>query len=216
VNRLAELAAGGPALELAVGTGRVAIPLAERGVDVSGIELSRHMIARLREKSDLPVVHGDMATATAPRAGEYSLVYLVFNTISNLLEQHQQVACFRNAARHLRPGGAFVVENGVPALPAGSPGAVFAYRDGYIGLDIVEPATQRLVSYHFSFGDFGTEDAILFRSPHRYVWPAELDLMAELAGLTPESRHADWSGTPFTDTSASHITTYRRPTASRP
>lgn len=213
VDRLAELAAGGRALEFAIGTGRVAIPLAERGVPVTGIELSRAMLDRLREKVDeatIPVVAGDMATATAP--GRYSLVYLVFNTIGNLLTQAEQVECCRNAARHLEPGGRFVVELGVPALralPPGQPAVVFAAESGYVGLDTYDPLHQRLESLHFEFAD-GGHQAYLTRSPHRYVWPAELDLMAQLAGLTLESRHADWSGTEFTAESPSHVSVYRR------
>jgi SAM-dependent methyltransferase len=211
VDRLAALADGGRALEFAVGTGRVAVPLAERGVPVTGIELSRPMVAQLRAKVDeatVPVVVGDMATAAAP--GEYSLVYLVFNTISNLLTQAEQVACFRNAARHLRPGGRFVVELWVPelrALPPGKQATVFHSEAGYVGLDTYDLLEQRVVSHHFRFGDGRTAE--LFRSPHRYVWPAELDLMARLAGFERESRHADWSGSEFTAESRSHVSVYR-------
>lgn len=213
VDRLVELAAGGRALELAIGTGRVAVPLAERGVPVVGIELSQHMVDRLRSKVDeatIPVVLGDMATATAP--GEFSLVLLVYNTISNLLTQAEQVACFRNAARHLVPGGRFVVELWVPelrALPPGHRATVWHYEPGYIGLDTYDVLDQQVVSHHVRFGD-GPE-ARLFRSPHRYVWPAELDLMAQLAGLGLESRHADWTGAPFTADSRSHVSVYRLP-----
>ena len=211
VDRLAELAAGGRALEFAVGTGRVAIPLAERGVPVTGVELSGAMIARLRSKVDeagVPVVVGDMATATAP--GEHTLVYLVYNTISNLLTQAEQVECFRNAARHLGPGGAFVVELEVPdlrRLPPGQRASVFHSEPGYIGLDTYDLVRQHLVSHHFRFGE--DREARLFRSPHRYVWPAELDLMARIAGFELEDRHADWTGTPFTAESRSHVSVYR-------
>ncbi|MFF0343530.1 class I SAM-dependent methyltransferase [Kribbella sp. NPDC004875] len=213
VDRLAELAGGGRALELAIGTGRVAVPLAERGVPVSGIELSTAMLDQLRTKVDaetIPVVAGDMSTARAP--GEFTLVYLVFNTISNLLTQSEQVACFRNAARHLSPGGRFVIELWVPELrrlPPGLPATVGTADPGYILLDTYDVLQQHVVSHHFHFGE-GT-DAQLFRSPHRYIWPAELDLMAELAGFTRESRHADWTGSPFTADSPSHVTTYRLP-----
>jgi SAM-dependent methyltransferase len=215
VDRLVELAAGGRALELAIGTGRVAVPLAERGVPVAGIELSEPMLAQLRAKVDesaVPVVVGDMASARAP--GEFTLVYLVFNTISNLLTQAEQVACFRNAARHLRPAGRFVIELWVPQLrelPPGAPAAVFSSEPGYIGLDTYDVVEQRVVSHHVRFGD--GPDASVFRSPHRYVWPAELDLMGELAGFELESRHADWSGTPFTAESRSHVSVYRLPAA---
>jgi SAM-dependent methyltransferase len=213
VERLAELAAGGRALEFAIGTGRVAVPLAERGVPVSGIELSGPMIDRLRGKIDeatVPVVQGDMATARA--AGEFSLVYLVYNTISNLLTQDEQVACFGNAARHLRPGGRFVIELWVPELrrlPPGSAATVFAVEPGYVGFDTYDVLEQRLTSHHVRFAE--GRQARLFRSPHRYVWPAELDLMARLAGFSLESRHADWSGSAFTAESRSHVSVYRLP-----
>ncbi|HZX05714.1 GNAT family N-acetyltransferase [Kribbella sp.] len=211
VTRLAELAAGGRVLEFAIGTGRVAVPLAERGVPVSGIELSTAMLDQLRTKASaesIPVVVGDMATARA--AGEFALVYLVFNTISNLLTQEEQVACFRNAARHLSPGGRFVIELWVPELrrlPPGIPATVGVADPGYILLDTYDVVRQHVVSHHFHFGE-GTE-AHLGRTPHRYIWPAELDLMAQLAGLTLESRHADWSTTPFTADSPSHVSVYR-------
>jgi SAM-dependent methyltransferase len=213
VDQLVELAAGGPALEFAIGTGRIAVPLAGRGVPVAGIELSRPMIDRLRGKADeaaIPVVHGDMATARAP--GEFSLVYLVYNTVSNLLGQGEQVACFANAARHLRPGGRFVVELWVPdlqRLPPGTQAAVFAVDPGYVGFDTYDVLHQRVVSHHVRFG--GDRQARLFRSPHRYVWPAELDLMARLAGFTLEWRHADWTGAAFTAESRSHVSVYRLP-----
>lgn len=213
VDRLAELAGGGRALEFAIGTGRVAVPLAERGVPVTGIELSPAMIARLRTKVDeatIPVIVGDMATATAP--GTYALVYLVYNTISNLLTQDEQVACFRNAARHLSPGGRFVIELGVPelrALPPGRQATVWRCEPGYIGLDTYDLLRQHIVSHHFTFGD--GRQARLARSRHRYIWPSELDLMARLAGFELESRHADWSGAEFTAESPSHVSVYRLP-----
>ncbi|MGI5159887.1 class I SAM-dependent methyltransferase [Microbispora sp. CA-102843] len=217
VDRLADLAGEGRALEFAIGTGRVAVPLAERGVPVTGIELSRPMIDQLRKKVDatkIPVVVGDMATAVAP--GEYTLVYLVYNTISNLLTQAEQVACFRNAARHLTPGGRFVIELGVPELrelPPGQQAVVWHCEPGYIGLDTYDVLRQHIVSHHFRFDESG--QARLFRSPHRYIWPAELDLMAELAGFELEARHADWTGTEFTAESRSHVSVYRIPTGSR-
>lgn len=213
IDRLAELAGDGRALELAIGTGRVAVPLTERGVPVTGIELSEPMVEQLRTKVDeatIPVVIGDMATARAP--GSYSLVYLVFNTISNLLTQSEQVACFRNAAAHLDPGGRFVVELGVPALrtlPHGLEGAVFHTEPGYIGVDTYDVVNQHLVSNHFVFGE--GREARVSRSPHRYVWPGELDLMGQLAGLELEARHADWSGGEFTGESTSHVSVYRKP-----
>jgi SAM-dependent methyltransferase len=215
VHRLAELAGDGAALEFAVGTGRVAVPLAERGVPVTGIELSPPMVEQLRTKADettIPVVMGDMATSVAP--GRYTLVYLVYNTISNLLTQAEQVACFRNAARHLSPGGRFVVELWVPELrrlPPGREATVWQSEPGYIGLDTYDVLNQLVVSHHFRFDE--SEQARLSRSPHRYIWPAELDLMAQLAGFERESRHADWTGTPFTAESRSHVSVYRIPAA---
>jgi len=211
VDRLAELAGDGRALELAIGTGRVAVPLAERGVPVTGIELSQPMIDQLRTKVDettIPVVVGDMAGDRAP--GTFSVVYLVYNTISNLLTQAEQVACFRNAARHLDPGGRFVIELWVPelrSLPPGREATVFHQEAGYIGLDTYDVLHQLVVSHHFRFGD-GTA-AEVFRSPHRYIWPAELDLMAALAGFELETRHADWQGAAFTAESRSHVSVYR-------
>jgi len=216
VDRLAELAGDGRALELAIGTGRVAVPLTERGVPVTGIELSGPMIDRLRTKAaedTIPVVVGEMATARAP--GEYTLVYLVFNTISNLLTQAEQIACFRNAARHLTPGGRFVIELWVPELrrlPPGQQATVGRSEPGYILVDTYDVLHQHVVSHHFHFDD--GKQAQLFRSPHRYIWPAELDLMAQLAGFELESRHADWAGAEFTAESRSHVSVYRIPVQS--
>lgn len=212
VQRLAELAGHGRALEFAIGTGRVAIPLHEAGVAVVGIELSEAMIARLREKADeheIPVIQGSMVTERAD--GEYDLVYLVFNSISNLYSQEEQLACVRNAAAHLRPGGRFVIELWVPRPQQVGTGhaQVFSVADGYIGVDALDPATQRGVSHHVRFTPDGA--ARVSFSPFRYIWPAELDLMARLAGLELESRHADWTGSPFTGESASHVSVYRRP-----
>ncbi|WP_062206500.1 bifunctional 2-polyprenyl-6-hydroxyphenol methylase/3-demethylubiquinol 3-O-methyltransferase UbiG [Streptomyces sp. NBRC 109706] len=215
LDRLAELAEGGRALEFAIGTGRVAVPLARRGVPVAGIELSPPMLDQLRTKADdatIPVVVGDMATARAP--GTFRLVYLVFNTIANLLEQAEQVACFRNAARHLEPGGRFVIELWVPdlrKLPPGQPAVVMAADPGYVGVDTYDVLHQQVVSHHFRYDEQGGNGAAarLFRTPHRYIWPAELDLMAQLAGFELESRHADWSGAEFTAASRSHVSVYR-------
>ncbi|MDN3353697.1 class I SAM-dependent methyltransferase [Actinomadura sp. DC4] len=212
-DRLAALAGDGAALEFAIGTGRIAVPLAERGVPVSGIELSAAMIDQLRTKADeatIPVIAGDMTTAVAP--GEHTLVYLVYNTISNLLTQAEQVACFHNAARHLTPGGRFVIELWVPELrsfPPGRQATVWSTEPGYIGLDTYDVLRQRVVSHHFTFDESG--QARLYRSPHRYVWPAELDLMARLAGFELETRHADWAGAEFTAGSPSHVSVYRLP-----
>ncbi|GAA4875388.1 class I SAM-dependent DNA methyltransferase [Serinicoccus chungangensis] len=210
VDLLAGLAGSGRALELAIGTGRVGIPLAERGVDVTGIELSAPMVEQLHGKRpDLPVVVGDMATARAE--GEFALVYLVFNTIGNLCTQDEQVACFANAARHLGPGGRFVVEVGVPALrrlPPGQTAVPFDVSEGHVGLDTYDPVTQQATSHHYVRQPDGT-----YRyAPHhfRYVWPGELDLMARLAGMSLESRWSDWSGEPFTAESESHVSVWRR------
>ena len=211
VDRLAALAGDGRALEFAIGTGRVGVPLAERGVPVTGIELSQPMIDQLRAKVDdttIPVVVGNMATATAP--GAYTLVYLVYNTISNLLTQAEQVDCFRNAARHLVPGGRFVIELWVPELrklPPGQQAVVFESTGGYIGLDTYDVLRQRVVSHHFTFDD--GRQSTLCRSPHRYIWPAELDLIGQLADFELESRHADWAGAEFTADSRSHVSVYR-------
>lgn len=211
VDRLVEVAGGGRALEFAIGTGRVAIPLRERGVPVVGIELSAPMVAQLRTKADetaIPVVVGDMTTATAP--GAYALVYLVYNTISNLLTQAEQVACFRNAARHLEPGGRFVVELWVPELrklPAGQRALVATDDPGHLCVDTYDVLHQQVVSHHVFFGS-GAK-ASIFRSPHRYIWPAELDLMAQIAGFELERRSADWSGADFDAESPSHVSIYR-------
>ncbi|MFE9605586.1 class I SAM-dependent DNA methyltransferase [Streptomyces hokutonensis] len=213
VDRLARLAGDGAALEFAIGTGRVAVPLAGRGVPVTGIELSRPMVERLRTKADeatIPVTIGDMATTVVP--GTYSLVYLVYNTISNLLTQAEQVECFRNAARHLAPGGRFVIELWVPELrklPPGQHATVWRTDPDYIALDTYDVLDQRAVSHHFRID--GAGQARLALSPHRYIWPAELDLMAQLAGFELETRHADWDGAEFTAESPSHVSVYRVP-----
>jgi SAM-dependent methyltransferase len=216
VDRLAGLAGDGRALEFAIGTGRIAIPLAGRGVPVTGIELSDPMIEQLHTKvgpAAIPVIAGNMATTRAP--GSYTLVYLVYNTISNLLTQAEQVACFRNAAAHLVPGGRFVIELWVPELrklPPGQHATVFTSEPGYIGLDTYDVLHQRIVSHHFTFGT--GKQARLTRSPHRYIWPAELDLMAQIAGFELEARHADWAGAEFTAESRSHVSVYRLPAVS--
>ncbi|MCM1944894.1 MULTISPECIES: class I SAM-dependent DNA methyltransferase [Streptomyces] len=210
---LAALAGDGRALEFAIGTGRVGVPLRERGVPVVGIELSEHMAAVLRRKTDadtLPVVIGDMATTVVP--GEFSLVYLVYNTITNLLTQDEQVACFRNAARHLAPGGRFVIELGVPPLrflPPGQLAVPFDVSERHLGFDTFDLVEQVLVSHHLTREDDGRYRR--GNSRHRYAWPAELDLMARIAGLEPERRVADWDGTPFTQDSVKHVSVWRKP-----
>jgi SAM-dependent methyltransferase len=214
VDCLVELAAGGPVLEFAIGTGRIAIPLAARDVEVAGIDISADMLAELRAKpgaAGVVAVEGDIATTRID--GEFSLVYLVFNTISNLMTQAEQVACFENAARHLRPGGCFVVENGVPnlrQLPAGATAVPFAVTDGYLGIDEYTDLThlQLFRSRHFTRGPGGSFAE--FSAPFRFVWPSELDLMARLAGMTLEHRWADWRRSPFTSESGSAISVWRR------
>ncbi|MEU7811248.1 class I SAM-dependent methyltransferase [Pseudonocardia sp. NPDC049154] len=210
---LARLAGPGPALEFAVGTGRVAIPLAARGVPVTGIELSEPMLTRLRGKVDaetLPVVVGDMATTTVP--GWFSLVYLVWNSIANLCTQDEQVTCFRNAARHLGPGGRFVVELWVPPLrrlPPGQLAVPFDVGDGHVGVDTYDLVGQHTVSHHYRRDADGT---VTYRAGNfRYIWPSECDLMARLAGLDLEERFADWDRTPFTSDSEGHVSVWRKP-----
>lgn len=211
-GRLAELAAGGRALEFAIGTGRVALPLAQRGVEVHGIELSEPMLAELRAKpggEGIPVAIGDMATTRLD--GEFALAYLVFNTIGNLTTQAEQVACFHNAAAHLGPGGRFVVEVGVPDPPRRhdpSRFRPFDVSDDHIGIDeYPDDARQVLISHHYRpNADVARRVSGVFR----YVWPCELDLMAQLAGMGLEHRWADWDGTPFTDRSPAHVSVWRR------
>ena len=213
VDLLAELAAGGPALELAIGTGRVALPLQARGVPVTGIELSEAMVAQLRRKpgaETVPVVVGDMATTTVD--GEFSLVYLVWNSLSNLRTQDEQVQCFRNAARHLRSGGRFVVEVWVPPLrrlPPGQLAAPFDVSDGHLGFDTYDLVTQECTSHHYHRREDGSVEYGAGR--FRYVWPSECDLMARLAGLEPEARWSDWSRSPFTSDSTDHVSVWRKP-----
>lgn len=214
VERLAELAEGGPVLEFAIGTGRVALPLSARGIEVAGIELSADMLVQLRAKAgaeDIRVVQGDMAVTRIE--GEFSLVYLVFNTITNLTTQDEQVACFENAARHLRPGGRFLVENGVPALrrlAPGNPGVPFAVRPDYIGIDDFADRTHEQISWSRHFSRQGDGTFREFSAPFRYVWPSELDLMARIAGMTLEHRWETWDGAPYTGESESHISVWRR------
>jgi SAM-dependent methyltransferase len=209
---LAEQAGEGGALELAIGTGRVALPLAERGVRVAGIELSPYMLARLRAKpgaAAIEVVEGDMTTARVP--GEFSLVYLVYNTITNLITQDEQVACFENAARHLRAGGRFVVEVFVPILqklPVGERFHVFAEEPGYHAFDEYDVVNQVEWSHHLRLREDGTYRR--FSAPYRYVWPAELDLMARIAGLRLVERWADWQRAPFTAESEQHVSVWAR------
>ena len=210
---LAGLAGSGPALEFAVGTGRVAIPLAARGVPVTGIELSEPMVAQLRSKVDesvVPVTVGDMATTRVP--GEYSLVYLVWNSISNLRTQEEQVQCFRNAARHLSPRGRFVIQLWVPPLRRLPPGQVavpLEVSEGHLGFDTYDLLTQCCTSHHY--WPEGDGRARSSAGNFRYIWPAECDLMAQLAGMGLEERVADWDRSPFTSDSESHVSVWRKP-----
>ena len=212
VDVLVELAGSGRALELGIGTGRIALPLARRGVSVHGIDLSKAMVARLRAKrdgEDIGVTIGDFATTTVD--GSFSLAYLVFNTIMNLTTQAAQVACFRNAAAHLEPGGCFVIEVTIPdlrRLPPGETFHVFNASENHWGIDEYEVATQGLTSHHFETVD-GTIERLSI--PFRYAWPSELDLMAQLAGMRLRSRWGGWKREPFTSESTKHVSVWERP-----
>jgi SAM-dependent methyltransferase len=217
VKVLRDLAGGGRVLEFAIGTGRVGLPLAALRVDLSGIELSQAMLARLRAKprgSDIPVVVGDMTSARAE--GEFSLVYLVFNTIMNVTTQAGQVEVFRNAAAHLAPGGRFLIECGVPdlrRLPYGQTAVVFDRTADHVGVDEYDVANQGLVSHHLQ----RTEGGAYRRSsgPFRYVWPSELDLMARIAGMRLRERWAGWKREPFTSESTKHVSVWERAAPTR-
>ena len=213
VGLLARLAGAGPALEMAIGTGRVAVPLLQGGIPVAGIELSPAMLEQLRSKVDaeaLPVVLGDMATATV--AGRFTLVYLVWNSISNLRTQDEQASCFTNAARHLSSGGRFVLELEVPALrrlPPGQSAVPFDVSEGHLGFDTYDTVTQACTSHHYRRDDRGN---VRYSAGHfRYLWPSECDLMARMAGLELESRYGDWDGRPFTAESEKHVSVWRKP-----
>jgi SAM-dependent methyltransferase len=214
VDFLAELAGSGPALELGIGTGRIALPLARRGVPVHGIELSKAMAARLRAKpggEEIDVTIGDFATTSVE--GTFSLAYLVFNTIGNLTTQETQVACFQNVAGHLEPGGCFVIEVGIPRLRQLSPGEtmlVFDASPAHWGIDEYDVANQGLVSHHLELVEERFE---LHSLPLRYTWPAELDLMAQLGGLTLRERWSGWRREPFTSESRKHVSVWEKPAA---
>jgi SAM-dependent methyltransferase len=209
IDFLADLAGDGAALELGIGTGRIALPLAQRGIRVHGIDLSEAMVARLRAKpggEELPVAIGDFATTRVE--GTFSLVYVVFNTIMNLRTQDRQVACFANVAAHLEPGGRFVVETMVPELqrlPRGETFLPFDVSPKHIGFDEYDVAHQGLTSHHYYpvEGDYAT-------FPGRYVWPSELDLMARLAGLTLRERWSGWKREPFTSESTEHVSVWEK------
>ena len=221
VDFLTALAAGRPALELAIGTGRIALPLQARGVDVDGIEFSADMLEQFAAKpgsASITTVTGDMADATTGRT--YGLVYLVFNTIGNLMTQEAQVNCFRNAARHLDAGGHFVIESNVPNLRRlipGATGTVFDSTDDHVGVDhYIDLVEQQAVSRHFTFDGDPGEDRIGVNSvrygetPFRFTWPSELDLMAQLAGLHRVERWSDWHRNEFTGESTAHISVWAK------
>jgi Methyltransferase domain len=211
VDFLAELAGDGGALELGIGTGRIALPLAGRGVRVHGIDLSEAMVARLRAKpgaDDIDVTIGDFATTIVE--GTFSIVYLVFNTIMNLTSQDEQVECFRNAAAHLGPGGCFVIEVMVPELQRLPPGETvrpFSVTPTHLGFDEYDLAQQGLISHHYSLVDGELE---VVSMPFRYVWPSELDLMARFAGMTLRERWSGWKREPFTSESTKHVSVWEK------
>jgi hypothetical protein len=211
VDFLADLAGEGPALEFGIGTGRIALPLSGRGIRVHGIDLSRAMIARLKEKpgaDDIPVTVGDFATTRID--GTFSLVYLVFNTIMNLTTQDEQVACFENAAAQLEPGGCFVIEVGIPALqrlPPGETVRAFTVSPTRLGFDEYDIAPQILYSHHYWVAEDKLE---AFSAPYRYVWPSELDLMARLAGMRLRERWGGWKREPFTSDSGTHVSVWQK------
>ena len=215
VEFLAERAHGGRILELGIGTGRIALPLAARGLEVHGIELSRAMVSRLKEKPGAAVIDvtiGDFATTRIPNGeGAFSLAYIVWNTIMNLTTQTAQVECFRSVAAHLEPGGCFVVEVGLPdlqRLPPGEKYRPFRVTPTRIGIDEYDIANQGLVSHHFWVEDGRLEQVSM---PFRYVWPAELDLMAELAGMRPRERWAGWLGEPLASDSGTLVAVWEKP-----
>ena len=211
VEFLTGLASDGSALELGIGTGRIAMPLARRGIRVHGIDLSEAMIARLRAKpgsDQIDVTIGDFATTTV--AGRFSVAYLVFNTIMNLTSQDEQVACFQNAAAHLQPGGCFVIEVGIPdlqRLPPGEKVRPFTVTPERLGFDEYDIAAQGMISHHYWVEDGKLE---VFSAPFRYVWPAELDLMARLAGMSLRERWSGWNREPFTSGSRQHVSVWEK------
>jgi len=211
VSFLAELAGAGAALELGLGTGRIALPLSKRGTRVHGIELSPDMVAEFKRRPGadaITVTIGDFATTHVD--GSFKLAYLVRNTITNLTSQDQQVECFMNVARHLEPAGCFVIEVFVPELRRLPPGETlrpFEVTPTHLGFDEYDPATQMLVSHHYWVSDGRVET---FEVPFRYVWPSELDLMARLAGLKLRERWGDWNRGAFTKDSRSHVSVWER------
>jgi SAM-dependent methyltransferase len=211
VDFLVELARDGTALELGIGTGRIALPLSRRGVHVHGIDLSEEMLARLRAKpgaEEIGLTVGDFATTRVDRT--FSVAYLVFNTIINLTTQDAQVACFENVAAHLAPHGCFVIEVGVPdlqRLPHGETFRPFHVGKTHLGIDEYDVMNQGLISHHYRIVDGSLETRSV---PFRYVWPAELDLMARIAGLTLRERWSGWKREPFTSESMTHVSVWEK------
>jgi SAM-dependent methyltransferase len=212
VDFLADLAGDGAALELGIGTGRIALPLSQRGVPVHGIDLSPAMVERLRAKvgaDDIGVTIGDFATTRVE--GTFRLAYLVYNTITNLTTQDEQVECFRNVATHLEPGGCFVIEVEVPELrrlPPGETVRAFTVSPTYVGFDEYTDMTAQ-ISYSHHYWVVGDKLEI-FSAPYRYVWPSELDLMARIAGMTLRERWSGWTREPFTSESTSHVSVWKK------
>src|SRR5204862_6446403 len=204
-------AGGGGALELGIGTGRIALPPSQRGIRVQGIDLSEAMVAKLREKpggGEIEVAIGDFATTRVE--GTFRLAYLVFNTLNNLTTQDEQVACFENVSQHLEPGGCFVIEVGVPklrSLPPGQSFVPFDVRDDYVGIDEYDVLNQGLISHHLWAEEGGWQRRSI---PFRYVWPAELDLMARIAGLRLRERWSSWKREPFTAESRKHVSVWTK------
>ena len=212
VEFLHEHSGDGPVLELGIGTGRIALPLSQRGARVHGIDLSEAMVAKLREKPGadaIGVTIGDFATTRVD--GEFTLAYLVFNTINNLTTQDAQVACFENVAAHLRPGGCFVIEVGLPdlqRLPFAETLRPFALSETHLGFDEYDVVDQGLISHHYNRTEDGTFER--WSVPFRYVWPSELDLMARIAGMKLRERWSGWNGEPFTAESTKHISVWQK------
>jgi SAM-dependent methyltransferase len=211
VDMLADFAGQGRALEFGIGTGRIALPLAKRGVRVVGIDDSEAMVARLRAKTGADQVNVAIGSfATTRVAGEFTLVYLIFNTIFNLVTQDEQVACFQNAAAHLASGGRFVVETHVPdlqRLPVGQTIIPYRAEPEGISFDVYDVVTQRFSSQHYVFADGRVE---AYPVEFRYAWPSELDLMARIAGLNLRERWGGWQREPFTSVSRAHVSVYQK------
>jgi len=213
VDFLEDLAGGGRVLEFAIGTGRVAIPLHERGIDVSGIELSTDMVAELYSKTSeeaIPAYIGDMAFVKVP--GKFNLVYLVYNTITNLITQDEQIDCFCNAANHLEEGGHFLIEVSVPAIQKLSTGETlhtFEANPNHVGIDEYDLLNQTVTSHHYRINENRVDK---FDSTHRYAWPSEYDLMARIAGMKLVQRWSTWNRDEFTSASVSHISVWQKGT----